>query len=337
MKRKSSIILISICLLLAIISLPFFGACAKQATGPITLKAVTALPIFVNNAQPFNMLMEKVNARSNGELVIEYLGGEEVIPVPDQGLSVSKGVIDMSMTFSPAYEGLLPGITIVMGNSMLTPWEEREQGVVEYLQEVHAKVNLYYLGRGYTQTTPGEFYWTWSTKKISKPTDFAGMRIGGISPLYNDFFAELGAVVKPLPIPDVYTSLERGVIDGFWIAFTDVVDMGLAEVLPFMIDHGYGSDNNAVLVNLDTWNGLPKRLQNLMTECMAEVEVERAQQAEGMWVDYYAKMKETGMEFIKFSPADAEYFVNLAANSIWDKEMEKYPDVVGPFKELVAK
>jgi len=337
LKRKVSIILISLCLLFSIVSLPFLGACAKKSTGPITLKAVTALPIFVTNAQPFTMLMDKVNERSNGDLVIEYLGGEEVVPVADQALSVKKGVVDMSMIFSSGYEGLLPGITVVMGVSDLTPWEEREVGATEYLQKLHAEVGLYYLGRGYTQTEPGEFYWTWSTKEIKTPADFKGMRIGGISPSYNDFFAELGAAVKVLPIPDVYTSLERGVIDGFWIAFTDVIDMGFADVLPYMVDHGYGADNNAFIINLDTWNSLPKNLQDLMTTCMKEVEIERAEQAKGLWTDYYDKMAETGMEFIKFSPEDAKYYINLAADSIWNKEMEKYPDIVGPYKDMVTK
>ena len=81
---------------------------------------------------------------------------------------------------------------------------------------------------------------------------------------------------------------------------------GLAPVLPYAVDHGIYSDNNAIIINMDKWNSLPKHLQDLMIESMKEVEREIPPESRGVFAKHRQGMLDAGMEFIKFSPEDAK-------------------------------
>jgi TRAP-type C4-dicarboxylate transport system substrate-binding protein len=329
--------LLAITLMVFMASIGFFGHFEQPAlAAPIKLGAVSALPSMVDPFKPLSMWIEKVNKRSKGELIIEYKGGAEVVAPPDQAMAVKKGIIDISMTFAAIYEGLVPGVK-AMVLSQVYPWEERENGAFALLQDVHAKAGLYYLGRGYFHPKPGGFFWIWSRPKIEKPADFAGKRIGGISPAANPFIQALGASPKVMDLSEAYTALERGVIDCFWIAFTDIVPTGLAKVLPYCIDHGWYSDNNTFIINMKVWNRLPKNLQKVMTDSMIEVERETVKVSEGVFGGHRKGMLDAGMTFIKFSPADAKKYLDTAYNAGWADVKGKYPEIGAKLEKLISR
>ena len=47
-------------------------------------------------------------------------------------------------------------------------------------------------------------------------------------------------------------------------------------------------------------------------------------------------LEEGGMEFIKFSPADGEWYVDLAYRVEWEKQLERWPEVASKLKELLS-
>ena len=137
-----------------------------------------------------------------------------------------------------------------------------------------------------------------------------------------------------MPIGDTYTAVERGLVDGFGLPNPATVSFGLHEVTKYVIDHAFYDSNVTVLVNLDTWNGLPRHLQDLVQKMMIQNEQEQE--------DYYRKEDEgakqkmlaAGMEFIKFSPADAEWYVDTAYRVMWEELFKRAPDTALRLKEL---
>ncbi len=66
---------------------------------------------------------------------------------------------------------------------------------------------------------------------------------------------------------EVYTAVERGVVDGFALSTVGmIVDAGLYEVTKYTIDHPFLNTNFVVIMNLDSWNRIPKNLQDLLRE-----------------------------------------------------------------------
>ena len=66
------------------------------------LKAITYAPLskFEDSMVIFKKWVDRVNTAGKGDLRIELLGGPEVFPVSDQMNALSKGLVDVVMTFS---------------------------------------------------------------------------------------------------------------------------------------------------------------------------------------------------------------------------------------------
>ncbi len=70
-------------------------------------------------------------------------------------------------------------------------------------------------------------------------------------------------------------------------------------------------------MNLDSWNRLPKDLQDLLTDVMMEVEKEITLFFDKEESDAYKKILNAGVKPIKFSPADEKKFYNTVYGAFW--------------------
>jgi TRAP-type C4-dicarboxylate transport system substrate-binding protein len=311
-----------------------FSAFDAEA-GPIIIKGITGLPKNHLAAQPFFRVMEKFNEQAKGEAVLKYVGGPEVFSPPNQAMAVKRGSVHLSQNFAGAYAGMVP-LAKAFPLSRITPREERENGAFGMLQELHKKAGLLYLGRGQSAPPDKGFFWIWTVKKVEKPSDLKGLRIGGISPAANEFVKALGAVPKVVGIEEGYTAVERGVIDGWWITFEDVVSTGMHEVLPYIIDHPWYCDNDTFVMNPDFFNSLPKNIQNLLIQCISEVENTWYNEVEERWKKDEQIMKEAGMQFLYFSEEDAKAYVELAYDSLWTEIEKDYPEEAQKLRKLFS-
>ena len=65
-----------------------------------------------------------------------------------------------------------------------------------------------------------------------------------------------GATVSTIPPGDVYTSLERGVVDGYGWPLLGIFDLGWADKTKFRVDPGFYAIELGVVFNLNSWNKL---------------------------------------------------------------------------------
>jgi TRAP-type C4-dicarboxylate transport system substrate-binding protein len=110
-------------------------------------------------------------------------------------------------------------------------------------------------------------------------------------------------------------------IDGWAVTLGGaMLDHKLGEVCKNWIDHGwYPADELVMVVNLDTWNRLPKNLQQLMADVVKKDEGEEPA---------YFKAEEerarkaglaAGAKPVVFSPEDAKSYLDLANSSMWEE------------------
>ncbi len=298
---------------------------------PIVITVMTALPMYFGSMEPAQWLIDRINERAKGELILEYKGGWEVIGVNEQPMAVKAGVIDMTSTWVQISEDLGADM---MGLSRLTPQEERENGFYDYFNELNQQHGLFYLGRMWAWEGPGTVIFT--NKRVETPSELAGQMLAA-ELLYAGFPEALGVVPMAIPDDELYTALERGVVDGFVNPIDQVLYAGYQEVVKYMIDHPYYKTNGMQIMNLDTWNSLPKHLQDLVMEVMIEVEADQGPFYTGIRETDRQGLIDAGVELITFSPADAEWYINLAYDSIWDLEMEKNPEHAAKMRELLTK
>jgi len=326
MKTKVSIVL----LLVGILSLFMISIATSQ---PIVLKGVTAFPKNHPNNDPVPLLMEEINKKTQGKIKMEWLGGPEVFAAFDQIHALKAGTIDMIFYYPFGYMKSVMPEAEAKGLSQLAEWEERKTGAFELWTEIFEKrVNAKYLGRLHN-SIPFNVY---SNKRFERIADFKGATIRTM-PLYIPFIKALGANPVTLPPTEIYTSMERSVVDGFMWPRWGITGFGLQEVTKFLIEPGVFQMEPATMINMDRWKKIPKDLQDIVMETTKECELIAATRVAALLQKEDQIREKAGMKTVKLVPEDAERFVRLAYDTTWEQVIKSAPEYGPKLRKATTK
>lgn len=308
------------------------SALSAGAADPIKLKAVTFLPDYVEGVDAFMMFKDLVNKEAKGELVIEYIGSGEVMNEFEQGPAVHRGVVDIAWLPGSFYAGIVPGIKAV-AYSQFTASEERKNGAYDYLEGMHKKGGLHYIGRGNPCKKP--FFYIFLNKEVKTLKDLAGLKI--IDGITDSFLKELGCIPLEVEFSEVYTAMERGTADGWTFQFPGISGLGWHEVTKYWIDHPFYMHDVLTIMNLKKWESLPDHLKKVLTDAQIKVEQDYLPVWDGHEANEKEKAVKAGMKPLKFSPEEAKVYVEKAYSAAWDVEEKKHPEVVPEMRKLLTR
>jgi TRAP-type transport system periplasmic protein len=289
------------------------GLVQTAAAQEVVLRAITYAPpdAYEESIVIFKEYVDRVNARAEGRLRIDYVGGPEVVGVRDQMGALRDGVVDMVVTFT-AHESLVPEVGAV-GLSRITPAEERENGFFDIIDEAHAHVGARAIGRVSTQSG----FFIFSREKIDSLDDFEGLRIRSHSG-YDAFFEALGAVPIHMQIAEIYPALERGLVDAAPYPLF-VHSLGIHEVADYALaDAFWPAHTTWTYINAAKFDSLSEDLRQILTDTQIELEQEMPGIVQDMQAEERRKLEEGGIEFVSLSDADLEVFRRTADESRWE-------------------
>jgi TRAP-type transport system periplasmic protein len=301
------------------------GALAQE----VTLRLVSAFAengIYVQRLMPW---IQKVNAEGKGVLQINFVGGPRAIPTFEVGNAVKTGVVDMALTTGAFYTNVMPEADFLK-LTQIPIAQQRRNGAFEAINRVwNEKGNMQYLGR-MVENQPFHIY---TNKKVDKP-DLTGQKIR-ITPVYREFFQALGANVITTAPGEVYTALERGVVDGYGWPIGGIFDLNWHEKTRFRIDPGFYDAEVSLVMNLPKFRGLTQAQRDYLQKQVLALEAENT-----FWAKYtadeVARQQKAGIETIKFDAATAKSFVDRAYQVGWAAAEKQSPEIAARFKPLFA-
>jgi len=306
---------------------------AKAET--FTLKAVTAWPKTASEYKAFatftDLVEQMVAKKYPGELKIQYIGGPEAVKTMDQVQAAQRGMVDMVFTTSAYYVSVLPEVDAIK-LSDFTPSGERTEGAWAYLNELHKKLGLYYLAR----LGLGTKFHLYLTKKPINAADLKGLNIR-VSPMYLQAIKGLGGNPVVIPPTEVYAALERNVVDGYCWPSVGIGDWGWQKQTKYVVDPGFYQVPNPLVVNLQTWNKLPKKLHDLLTEAAIEAEKKVVADFDDLAKKERPNLLKEGIQVIDLPPAEKEKFLKVAYDEGWKDILGKSPEAGAKLKELLTK
>jgi TRAP-type transport system periplasmic protein len=299
------------------------------AAQEVTLKAVNAFQEGTYYARNFEKFVQKVNAEGKGIVQINYLGGPKAIPTMEQGAALRNGVVDLSNTTTSFVAGVSPESLAV--NYATKSWADmRKDGTVDYLNKLMMEKGLYY----YARTGDGIPYHIYLNKKIDK-ADLSGLKIR-IAPIYREFFQRLGASVMQVAPGEVYTALDRGVVDGYGWPLLGIFDLGWHEKTKFRVDPGFYNIELGIIFSAKTWNALTPAQRDFLNKQVAWVE---AMNADMVTKDAPADLKrqaEAGIQVIKLPEAESQKLLKMSMDAGWDGIMKTSPQHGAELKKRMA-
>lgn len=293
------------------------GAASAQET----LRAISAFPKPLAFSQSFKGFVDLVNEKGKGVIQIDYIGGPEIFPPNQQVDAVRRGVVDMQYGPASYYLGTMPEADAWVG-STVSAAEARANGGFAIMQKAFSEklgVNLLaHLDTGvqfhiYTIDEP-------------KRTDEGGVDLDGLrirsQPIYNSFFESLGAIPISVPVPDVYTGLERHTFDGSGWPIVAIKDLSWDKFLRYRIDPGFFQTDLAVVINPSKWDGLSDEAKTIINEAAAEYEQTSYENFQAIISETDKTVREEGMQVISLEGEAASNYLDGAYESAWNRMKE---------------
>ena len=276
-----------------------------------------------------------LEARTNGQLMLEVSSFPELgLAGPDTLQLVSDGTLGMANIYTGYVAGALPAIEVQSLWGIYPDWETMYYSLTDMHPELEAMV-VGETGGGIVVNHnwySGNDQFFFSNTPLRSLEDFEGLKTRSHAAALSDWINGMGAEAQFLAFAEVYTALERGILDAGvtgstpghgqrWYEVTDYLNGPLKSLL---------STNN--IINADVWNDIPEDLQQIFLEEGAKSELEQLRLTSIQNVTGVQKNIDAGMELVEFTPELADYSLNVAVREHvipgWLRRL-KYPDEGG--------
>ena len=266
---------------------------AFRAAAAVELTLVYPFPDFLIYTKQCKQLAADISEASGGKVSIEVLPFNS-IKMFQQPAAVRKGRVDLMCTPYAFFANAVPENEAV-STSASNPKTVRANGGFEMLdriQQEHFGVkNLGWTSSGgrfrIYMKDPPRF-------DADGMLDLSGVKLRD-NPIYGAFFRAMNASTHPLPSTDVYSALEKGVVDASAWATIGLKGLKWDKFLRHAVEPEFYHTDIGWFMNLERWNSLDAGVRTLIQDrvianeeavrqvLLAEAKAERAMLAwEGM-------------------------------------------------------
>lgn len=310
-------------------------AMSSSAFAATTLKLAHAAPES-DLQQDLSLFFKKeVEARSNGEIKVNiYPQGQ--LGSDKQMIDGSRaGIVDLAMVGLNNYNGLMPE-SAAFTLPFMFPDRQTAYKVLdgEPGKEVLANFEKFGLkGLGFPEN--GYRNMTNNEKPIRVPSDVEGlqMRVNGSKAL-NDMFNELGANPQQLPVSELYTALETGVVDSQDHPISVTLSFKFDEVQKYLSLTQHAYSPLVLTMNLRKFDKLTEDEQKIIEEVSAEAVAMQRKLSIEKEDKMIAQLEANGMQVNR--DVDGAAF-QQAIQPVWSAYIEKNGDVMINKIKLAAK
>ncbi len=201
----------------------------------------------------------EVEKATGGRVKVTYYFNQSLLKQGDMYDGVAKGIADVCWGLGSWFPNRFPLSTISELPSPLTTaaagskvmWDLYDK----YLKDEYKTVKVLEV------STASPKYLFFVTKPIKTMEDLKGTRVDAVGRTEGKIVQLLGGSPQVVPFPELYSALERGIIDGGLLATGGVSALRLQEVLKYFNDFPFGMAPGFMVMNKAKWERLPADIQ----------------------------------------------------------------------------
>lgn len=299
----------------------------KKGVKPIKWKAQALWSASELTYKTFEDFCAKIKIMTGGRLEVTPYAAGTIVPTFEGLDALQNNVLQALHTFPGYFSGKEPGLGAIsdLVAAYTHPWQKDAwmyyKGGWDLLNEMYRPYNAY---------TVGWMFWgiesLVSTKPIPRMEAFKGLKMRVPPGMTAALFQKLGASVVVLPGGEIYSALDKGVIDAAdWATISMNQRVGLYQVCKYTNYPGFHSMAiGDFTVNINEWNKLPDDIKQILkSSCRAWCwdSVERVAIAD---INTLPILKKEGVTVETWTQEDLNR-VREAAIESWDDYAKKSP------------
>jgi TRAP-type C4-dicarboxylate transport system substrate-binding protein len=213
------------------------------------------------NAQTLREWLKEVGDKSGGRISSEIAWGGAMGKAPEHYNLAVTGIADITFVAFAFTPGLFPMAEVIQlpvtgeaSNEMMAEafWELYKKG---YFDEELKDVKLLWVG------TTGIYDYQMGRTEVLTFDDMKGKKIRASGAIHTEIVEALGSVPVGMAAPEIYSAVEKGVIDGSFTPWNFIKSFRTETVTKSVTEIGVGSFNLGFVMNKATYNKLPSDIQ----------------------------------------------------------------------------
>ncbi len=287
-----------------------------------------------------------VEAASNGAISVELFIGTQLCANGAECLQgVADGSIDVFVTTSGGAAGLFPYIQIFdlpylmnddrIAEEVVTGTELPAQMRTRMLEDSGDSIRLMTIGN-----TGGWRNFANTERRVETPADLAGLKLRTVeADLPQELVTTLGASPTPIPWPELFTSLQTGVVEGTANGITDIMGMKFPDAgLQYLTLDRHSYMAAVWVMNNEKFLGMDDGMKQVLVDGFAELQQATFASPKRKSIEAYEAFTDGGGEVYVPTPEQKQAFQDAAAPVYewFDANVDGGAEMLGNFRTAIS-
>ena len=268
-----------------------------------------------------------IETLTGGRLKVRLLPVGAVVQYSETLDAVGAGLLDGHITATVYFSGKDPAFALL--GDLIAAYDHPDQmlmflhkgGGDQLLADLHAGYGVHYIGGA---TTGKEAFV--SKIPLRGVDDFRGVKLRAPEGMAQDIFQRIGAAPVNLPASEVFTALERGVVDAAdWATFSMNHQLGFHRIARYPIYPGIHSmPVIEVSVNQARWDALAPDVQAILEVAVRDFARDMTRRLELQDLADVAADRGAGVEIVDWPASERQKLRNIAIE-VWRDWAKRSP------------
>jgi TRAP-type C4-dicarboxylate transport system substrate-binding protein len=319
--RKRWISISTLTIMMVLISGIFRAAGADAIEWKIAYTPLpgTAYDIFIRDVFP-----QRIESATAGKLKIKLLPG--VVGVLDVLDAVKARRVDGGSILSTSYYGgVVPKWALPSVPGLILNEDTNMPKVINefFYDEVNKDAQ-----KNWNCRVAAISWWArsmfFSNTGISTLEDFRGIKFRSHSIGLSQLIEHFGGSVVNMPFGELYSALERKVVDAATSAIPPIITSGIFERLKYIDPWPGGTSPTVLLVNSESFNSLPNDVKEIVADLFSKHKFSKEYQdlEIKMARDFVEDAKKKGMLWTVIEQREMDRYIKASKDVVWKKWLE---------------
>jgi TRAP-type mannitol/chloroaromatic compound transport system substrate-binding protein len=319
---------ISIITFLALTGVLQFGVLPLQAAKPIRWKAQSLFSTGELTYKCFEDFCKRVNVMTDGRFEITPHPADAIVPTFEMLEAVKNNILQAMHTGAAYFMGKEPAFGIISDliYAYDEPWQFEAwfyyKGGLDLLNELYKPFGVTAIGvvMWGRESFPSKF-------PITRMEDYKGHKFRSPQGMTADMLSKLGAGVVILPGGEVFSALDKGVIEGTdWGSPSMNHRLGFDQVAKYFIYPEYRSmPASDFTVNTKEWEKLPPDIQQILKTAVREWNWDTLARTAMDDMQAIKEMKAEGATPVAWKREEVERLREFVRTRVWEEWANKSP------------
>ncbi len=292
-----------------------------------TMRLSHQFPPSHHSAKNLEQFAADVKAATGGRVEVQIFGSAQLFKPNQNHAAVASGKVEAASITGFTMGGTIPEMNVTLIPYFMTSLDKMKKFPgSEAARLLDAKL----LDKGVKNigwmVDASDGIFTSSKSALVKPEDFKGVKIRGLSKLFDAGLIAMGAAPSAMPGSEVYQALQTGVIDAAITGVAAADERKYYEVQKFGVASNIILAHDVLFVNPEWWNKLPADLRGAIEAAAHKAEQRSIPASADIPPEQIKALRDKGMTVTVLTPAQEKTMTDAMQPAVMKDFLAASPD-----------